>query len=241
MPFTFAHPAAVLPLYRCRSLSFSGLVVGAMAPDLEYFIKLRLQGELGHSFWGLWYFDIPLGLLVLWLFQRVIRDSMLRHLPSCLQQRFAYCYRQPWRHTSWLMLVFSIWLGAVTHVIWDSFTHVGRTSVWLPVLAQPSLFGASWPWSRVLQHISTFSGLAIIACFVYRLPRSGHIPTLPWYRTLSYWGVVLAIAVILLLLRFQAIGHLPALGNVVVVTISALAVALFIVSLIDCALWKVDN
>ena len=241
MPFTFAHPAAVLPLYRRRSLSFSGLVVGAMVPDFEYFITLRLQGDHGHSFWGLWYFDIPLGLLALWLFQRIIRDPMLRHFPTFLQQRFAYCYRQPWRHASWLMLIVSIWLGAVTHVIWDSFTHVGRFSTWLPVLVEPSLFGLSWPWSRVLQHISTFGGLTAIAWFVYRLPRCGRIPSLSWYRKLSYWGSAIAIAVILLLLRFWAIGYVPALGGVIVATISAAVVALFIVSLIDCALWKVDN
>ena len=241
MPFTFAHPAAVLPLYRRGSLSFSGLVVGAMAPDFEYFLTLRLQGTHGHSFWGLWYFDIPLGLLALWLFHKVIRDSLLWHFLRYLQQHFACCYRQSWPHASWLALALSVWLGAVTHVVWDSFTHAGRFSTWLPLLVQPSFFGASWPWHRVLQHISTFSGLAIIVWFIHRLPRTGYIPVLSWYNVFIYWVAVLFIALFLLLLRLWVLGSVPALGTIVVTAISAGSVALFIVSLIDCIVWKADN
>src|SRR5581483_12465816 len=40
VPFTLAHPAAVLPLRR-RGLVFSALVVGSMAPDFEYFFGLK--------------------------------------------------------------------------------------------------------------------------------------------------------------------------------------------------------
>ena len=39
MPWTFAHPAAVLPFRRIvgRQLPLLGLVVGSMAPDMGYF------------------------------------------------------------------------------------------------------------------------------------------------------------------------------------------------------------
>jgi hypothetical protein len=42
MPFTFAHPAAVLPLRRfCPDrLVWSALVIGTVSPDLEYFVRL---------------------------------------------------------------------------------------------------------------------------------------------------------------------------------------------------------
>jgi len=38
MPFTLAHPAAVLPLFR-GPLVPAALVVGAVAPDLPYFLR----------------------------------------------------------------------------------------------------------------------------------------------------------------------------------------------------------
>ncbi|NMD47764.1 MAG: DUF4184 family protein, partial [Propionibacterium sp.] len=37
MPFTFFHPAAVVPLLRVRVLVPAALVIGAMSPDFEYF------------------------------------------------------------------------------------------------------------------------------------------------------------------------------------------------------------
>ena len=38
MPFTLAHPAAVLPLRRW--LWFPGLVAGAVAPDVGYYLPV---------------------------------------------------------------------------------------------------------------------------------------------------------------------------------------------------------
>ena len=39
MPFTLAHPAAVLPFARTK-LVFSALIAGALAPDVGYFLTL---------------------------------------------------------------------------------------------------------------------------------------------------------------------------------------------------------
>jgi hypothetical protein len=42
MPFTFAHPAIVLPLKHLpkRWYSLTGLIIGSMTPDFEYFIRM---------------------------------------------------------------------------------------------------------------------------------------------------------------------------------------------------------
>ncbi|SEP14833.1 DUF4184 family protein [Paenibacillus sp. OV219] len=55
MPFTFAHPAYALPLkfINPRYLSATGLVLGSMAPDFEYFLTLEPHQTIGHSFSGL--------------------------------------------------------------------------------------------------------------------------------------------------------------------------------------------
>ena len=37
MPFTFAHPAAILPLRRSRFLQTVPLIIGSMVPDAPYF------------------------------------------------------------------------------------------------------------------------------------------------------------------------------------------------------------
>ncbi|MFE3273804.1 DUF4184 family protein [Nocardia sp. NPDC059239] len=47
MPFTLAHPAAVLPIRRV--LWFPGLVAGSIAPDIPYYLRIGVDGELTHA------------------------------------------------------------------------------------------------------------------------------------------------------------------------------------------------
>jgi len=63
LPFTLAHPAAVLPLRR-TGLVFSALVVGSMAPDFPYFLSVSDAIRWGHSTRGVFLFCLPFGLLV---------------------------------------------------------------------------------------------------------------------------------------------------------------------------------
>src|SRR5204862_1061868 len=54
MPFTLAHPAAILPLRGLRYLRTAPLIIGAMIPDLPYYVPARF-GHFGpetHSVTG---------------------------------------------------------------------------------------------------------------------------------------------------------------------------------------------
>src|SRR2546430_13745116 len=54
MPFTLAHPAAILPLRGLRYLRTAPLIIGAMIPDLPYYVPARF-GHFGpetHSLTG---------------------------------------------------------------------------------------------------------------------------------------------------------------------------------------------
>ncbi|MGH8296134.1 MAG: DUF4184 family protein, partial [Steroidobacteraceae bacterium] len=42
MPFTLAHPAAVLPLRRAPLLRTVPLIIGSMTPDVPYFLPWRI-------------------------------------------------------------------------------------------------------------------------------------------------------------------------------------------------------
>ncbi len=50
MPFTFSHPAIVLPFLKKKHFSATALVVGTMSPDLEYFFRMKIQSEISHTF-----------------------------------------------------------------------------------------------------------------------------------------------------------------------------------------------
>jgi membrane-bound metal-dependent hydrolase YbcI (DUF457 family) len=168
MPFTLSHTAAALPFRRTR-LAVSAVVIGSMAPDFEYFLRLTPQDRFGHSLPGLFVFTLPMALAALWLFHRSAKFAVVRLLPTGVQQRIVcdteFPFGPPRRFA---LLVLSVLAGAVTHIVWDWFTH--RES-WLvahwPLLRRT--VAVSWPISRpmplciVLQHLSTLGGLVIVA------------------------------------------------------------------------------
>jgi hypothetical protein len=175
MPFTLAHAAAALPLRRLR-LVWSALIVGTIAPDLEYFVRLAPDDGYGHTLAGSLVLSLPLAILTLWLFHSFVRAPLIELLPNGVQRRLVnhrgeFQFRGAARFT-WI--VASVLLGMATHLAWDSFTH---PNTWLyrswPVLREPvnaMIFGAL-PIYKVLQHGSTIVGLGALLIWL-----------LLWYR-----------------------------------------------------------
>src|SRR5215212_1569962 len=138
MPFTVSHAAAVLPIYRLgqHQLPLTALMVGSMAPDFGYFFSFEASRALTHSFAGLFIFALPVGMFV-WLFYvAVLEKATITLLSDRWHTRFA--------HTGAITpsLVASaavaIILGAVTHLLWDAFTHRATfVTNALPVLLGP--------------------------------------------------------------------------------------------------------
>lgn len=176
MPFTVAHPAAVLPLIGLRSrwLCATSLVAGSVAPDFEYFLHGRMMGSFAHTVRGLFLFDVPVALLTALVFHVVIRDPLLLALPRCISDRWSATREPPASRTLVLFVApFSALLGAATHLIWDSATHHGgwivervaslRRPFQLPILGAMDGY-------RVVQHGSTVIGLLVlIVAFAYWL------------------------------------------------------------------------
>ena len=125
MPFTLAHPAAVLPIHSRwkRWLSLAPLVVGSMVPDAEYYLPMPLgYKEHAHTWLGPLY-SLPLGIALLLIFYWVAPEIAFL-LPSphreALQRRIQAPALSVW---SALPAVCGIVIGAETHIVWDSFSH----------------------------------------------------------------------------------------------------------------------
>ena len=96
MPFTFSHPAIILPILEHRKISATALVVGSMSPDFEYFFRMKMQSEISHSFLGILLIDFPLGLLVMCVFHGIITNSLIDHLPSFFKARLQLLKNNNW-------------------------------------------------------------------------------------------------------------------------------------------------
>lgn len=123
MPITFSHPVAILPL-RKSPLIFSALVIGSMAPDFNYFVQNSAQGHFGHTLMGLFLFCLPLSLLFYALYHLIFKRSLYELLPSIDKELLKDFLTHEKISISFLgILSLSIFIGAMTHVFWDGFTH----------------------------------------------------------------------------------------------------------------------
>ncbi|MEV0635732.1 DUF4184 family protein [Streptomyces sp. NPDC050619] len=184
MPFTLSHAAAVLPAVRTDGtgrgpLVPAVLVAGSFSPDMTYFAGSVLSGamEFGvvtHSFPGVFTVDVLVAwaLVGLWV---LVREPLVALLPSARRGRVAALLRcgaprarvRPFSVLWWYV---SAALGALTHVVWDAFTHLDRWGVrLLPALGRE--VGGSPLW-WYLQYGGSAVGAVVIAVFVaYALRR----------------------------------------------------------------------
>jgi hypothetical protein len=173
MPFTGSHVAAVLPLTRAAWLVPSALVIGSMIPDLPYYLPLPVDAALTHSLVGVLSVDVVLGLLAIAVWHGLLARFLTAISPARLRERLAPPTRQrprPTRRTA--MLVVSLSLGALTHVLWDSFTHDGMWgATHISWLAESHFGTAGYRWA---QRVSSIVGAAAVVVWLVR-----------WWRTQS--------------------------------------------------------
>lgn len=176
MPFTLAHPAAVLPLplVMGRACIFSALVIGSIAPDLPYFLGDPLQRKTTHSLHSLLWFSLPAGWAVYLAFELAMRRAVLFVLPRPFRARL----RSTPQVAEYDPVTLCILLGALTHLAWDAVTHeVGSYAL--------------------LQVASTLVGLVVIAGATLRwLQRTEPRPLPPTSRALEYRRFVARILVV---------------------------------------------
>lgn len=173
MPFTFAHPAAVLPLRRFKSLHLAALMVGSVTPDLPYYIPAKYSRVMldSHTAMGALWLDVPLGLVALligFLLRRPLTVLMSPRSRTLCLQSMEHFKEQP---RYWLWAPLAVWVGTWTHIVWDAFTH---DSGWVvrrvAALSAPITIGSyTGTLCHVLQYVSSIAGLLILAVWYLRL------------------------------------------------------------------------
>ena len=173
MPFTVAHVVLARPLWRAvgRQLPLSGIVVGSVAPDLEYLAHLDTERTIGHLLHGVFLLDLPLALVLLALWHGLIKEPLAalvspRLRPPIDTSPFAFGPAARFG-----LVVTSILTGVAGHLLWDGFTHrdgfittrvpflqeaIGRPHVYdlfnyASTVAGMLLLGWSW-WRAVEAH-----------------------------------------------------------------------------------------
>jgi hypothetical protein len=166
MPFTFAHPAAILPLRRFRFLQTTSLIIGSLVPDVPYYFPQRFGRMLTdtHTLGGSFTIDVPLGMALL-IATLLLKEPLAVLLPGRVRVLFMRSLErfsaQPFH---WLIAALSVLVGAWTHIAWDSFTHAqGWTTQHVAALRSTvSVFGWETEVSHLMQYLSSVFGLAVL-------------------------------------------------------------------------------
>lgn len=231
MPFTPAHPAIILPFIRSRYFSATGLIVGSLSPDFEYFFKMSVDSIYSHTKAGLLYFDLPVTIVLSFIFHQVVKANLITNMPVFIQKRFQDTLNLnflTYVKKNWLIFLISAAFGAASHVFWDSFTHNNRFFVRMFSEIYSTTYvpfnGANYPLFYVLQQISTVVGLIIVT--VYIAVKKPIVTTNLIMPKISYWLLVFVIAIVVLRIRFFIHSSDYNLGNVVVSSISGLLIGI---------------
>lgn len=223
MPFTFAHPVIILPFNRLPKKYFSliGLIIGSLSPDFEYFIRFRIFSIYSHTIDGIFWFDLPLSIIVFILFHYIIRDSLYNNLPTLIRSRILNYKTEAFKLKFWVIMSTSMIIGAATHLLWDSFTHESGYFVqnisFLNSKIEISTY--TFPLFKFLQQLSSFIGLLFLFLVIFRLPKTNKANT-PINK--RYWVILTGIGLSLLIARVLLFPNLNQFGNITVSAISAI-------------------
>ena len=201
MPFTISHAAVVMPFSRllARWRVLSAVIIGAMVPDFGLFFPWHVHRFETHSVAGLFTFCLPVGLATYWVFQYLIKTPLLEVLPDGAYARW-HAFAPPADFASirqWFLTICGLLAGAVTHLIWDAFTHENARGVrMIPWLEEPAVDIGShhMAGARLLQDASSLIGLIIVVGLILYGLRRGNEQAIA-RRPLSpvgrkVWGMV---------------------------------------------------
>jgi hypothetical protein len=236
MPFTFSHPAIVLPLtYLNRKwFSLTGLVIGSLTPDFEYFIRMKVQSNYSHTLSGIFWFDLPLGILLTFIFHNIIKKQLFNNLPTKLRNKISPFILFDWNKyfkENLIVIISSIVIGAFSHIFWDSFTHeTGYFVVNISALkSEINLLGKQLPFYKILQHLSSLIGGIIVVFSLYSFknenPNTSKI-------NMKYWFLVSILTLTIFLIRFFVGLEINQIGNIIVSAIASTLLALTLTPLL---------
>lgn len=168
MPWTLAHPAAVLPIRLItKKLPLPALVIGSLVPDAGYYTGSFSFAEQAHTLVGLVSHCLPVGLTLLILIF-LLRRPFLFLLPEphrlVLSALYAKTPKLSYNYIIYVLI--ALVLGATTHIIWDNFTHASSDLPSKEIVFY--LQERAIRWYNLLQlGSSLFGTLALVVYYIF--------------------------------------------------------------------------
>jgi hypothetical protein len=239
MGFTFSHPALIVPFRYLpkRFYSLSGLVIGSIIPDFEYFIRFGTTSIYSHTIPGIFWFDLPMAFLMLYLFHQLVRNPLLHNLPAFLKLRLWPLEAFNWPEElkrKWILVTVSIFIGITTHLFWDSWTSgTGYFVEKYAFFMEPVPLGHSTVFVyQITKNISSVLGALLLIYQIFLLPKRTPPHT---SRNKFYWPVYFAFLFIIITVQYFLGFHTHTFSGLIKKGMASGLLALLLVSL---PIWK---
>ena len=180
----------------------TSLVIGSMAPDFDYLYHTQIGNSLSHSLVGVVYYCLPITVGVAFLWHLIVKASLASALPNSLVHKYSDWLSNSWECKSLshlLIILISAIVGTLTHLAWDSFTHISGFFVQNIAFLTNATFFYNLPVFELLQYgcgiLGFFVVLYIIAIHSSKKPQLV-IPRYPksfWITTLFVFVVFCAV------------------------------------------------
>lgn len=246
MPFTIAHPAAILRLPRLfqKWAVPSALVVGSMSPDFAFFLPLGVSRLESHSLTGILWFCLLVGLVTYLTFHLLIKHPLTSLLPDWISRRLSDMVgkTRSLPKVSWLAVIVSLLTGTLTHLAWDAFTHPGAPGVEAIPFLRMEIFTVDTYHAyayKLLQYFSSGFGILILGIWSFLWLRKaplGPEPAMPMTNSVRFKSAAAILSLPFLSGLVTALFHFPnpitmrgvelLLGKGTVAVFSALGLAL---------------
>jgi hypothetical protein len=236
MPFTFSHPAIVLPFERSKRKWFSltGLIAGSIVPDMEFLMRLRETNTFGHTWLGLIVFDIPAAFLLSFIFHKWIRNPLVINSPKFFRERFSALLSFNWpdcfkQHK--VNFFVSMLIGIASHIFLDAFTHYDgavakRSSFFFNEIV---IWKHPFPIYLILQVATSLVGGLYILWFIFKMKRSED--TVLANNISGYWLSIVVLSIAIFVVRVIVDKAHQSFNDILIAAVGSCLYALFVVSL----------
>lgn len=195
MPFTISHIAAVLPLTNSHKFSATALVFGSVIPDFEFLLQLRETNGISHDLEGLLLFNLPLGLILCFLFHFLLKTQFTSDLPIKKTGDFLSKNHKNWYRyfiQNKTKVVLSLTIGIASHLLVDHVTHQNGFFVAIFPDLLKTFDPLNIPFYQVLQVALSISGLVyLVFHFDNKLQGGRNITKHPFWKNLAYATILI--------------------------------------------------
>jgi hypothetical protein len=206
-----------------------------MSPDFEYFLRLSSSSRYSHTWMGVLWFDLPLSVIIAFIFHLLVRNVLIDHLPRFLSNRLAIFKQFDWTEhfkKYFPVIIISIVAGTCTHLLWDGFTNKGGMFVKeIAVLDETfNLAGRTIKWYNVIKLFSNILGTVVVMYALLRLPVTNKIKRPSSF--FPFWTTVGIITASFVAARVYMGLNIKPYTHIVIAIITGLFVGLVLMSFI---------